>query len=131
MEQLDKEVKATLESGTLDQQLSSFVWICTTTHSASTVTVINAVNPAEILASFSVCQTHLLCIASVPGATAKDYEETDDDSALSCGDNASINPELEEKKSNNGDASENSAEGVAKTSKDADDELVGKIKFVS
>lgn len=83
------------------------------------------------MASFSVCQTHLLCIASVPGATAKDYEETDDDSALGCGDNASINPESEEKKSNNGDASENSAEGVVKNSKDADDELVGKIKFVS
>ncbi len=31
------------------------------------VTVIDANNPAEVLDSFQVCSSHLLCIASVPG----------------------------------------------------------------
>jgi c-Jun-amino-terminal kinase-interacting protein 4 len=56
-----------------DQQLSSFVWICTSTHSASTVTVIDAKNPAEVLDSFPICQTHLLCICTVIGALEMDY----------------------------------------------------------
>uniref|UniRef100_A0A1Q3G3V7 JNK-interacting protein 3 n=1 Tax=Culex tarsalis TaxID=7177 RepID=A0A1Q3G3V7_CULTA len=56
-----------------DHELSSFIWICTSTHSASTITVIDAKNPAEVLESFPVCQNHLLCICTVPGALEKDY----------------------------------------------------------
>jgi hypothetical protein len=55
------------ESQELEMQLSSLVWICTSTHAASKVTVIDAKNPADILQSFNVCSSHLLCIASVPG----------------------------------------------------------------
>lgn len=62
-----------MESSDPDSQLSSYVWICTSTHSASTVTVIDAKNPAVVLDSFPVCQTHLLCICSVQGALEKDY----------------------------------------------------------
>lgn len=62
-----------MENSDPDSQLSSYVWICTSTHSASTVTVIDAKNPAVVLDSFPVCQTHLLCICSVPGAFEKDY----------------------------------------------------------
>lgn len=62
-----------MEDSDPDSQLSSYVWICTSTHSASTVTVIDAKNPAVVLDSFPVCQTHLLCICSVPGALEKDY----------------------------------------------------------
>lgn len=56
-----------------DHALSSFVWICTSTHTASTISVIDAKNPAEILESFPICQNHLLCICTVPGAQEKDY----------------------------------------------------------
>ncbi|XP_026675692.1 C-Jun-amino-terminal kinase-interacting protein 3-like [Diaphorina citri] len=56
-----------------EQQLSSLVWICTSTQQISKVAVIDANNPADILESFTVCQSHLLCIASVPGAKESDY----------------------------------------------------------
>ena len=68
---LDAELKEGaslgLEAAEADQQLSSLVWICTSTHSISKVTVIDANNPADVLESFHVCSSHLLCIASVPG----------------------------------------------------------------
>jgi len=74
---LDAELKegASLgqEASEADQQLSSLVWICTSTHSISKVTVIDANNPADVLESFHVCSSHLLCIASVPGAKEDDY----------------------------------------------------------
>lgn len=38
--------------------------------------MIDANNPADILEVFSVCQGHLLCIASVPGAKESDYAQT-------------------------------------------------------
>lgn len=49
------------------QRLTSLVWICTTTKSVSKVVIIDANNPGDILHMFTVCQAHLLCIASVPG----------------------------------------------------------------
>lgn len=73
LDTLDKQMKMTMDQVDQDQQLSSFVWICTSTHSASTVTVIDAKNPAEVLDSFPICQTHLLCICTVMGALEMDY----------------------------------------------------------
>ncbi|KAK4877657.1 hypothetical protein RN001_010163 [Aquatica leii] len=73
VETLDKELNANREAALLETKLSSFVWICTSTHNASIVTVIDANNPAEILNSFGVCSNHLLCIASVPGASCDEY----------------------------------------------------------
>ena len=76
---LDAELKegASLgqEAAEADQQLSSLVWICTSTHSISKVTVIDANNPADVLESFHVCSSHLLCIASVPGETSHPLSE--------------------------------------------------------
>ena len=37
------------------------------------VTVIDANSPADVLESFHVCSSHLLCIASVPGAKETDF----------------------------------------------------------
>lgn len=54
--------------------LSSQVWICSFTHTASIVTIIDANNPAEILDSFGVCTSRILCIASVPSASSTDSE---------------------------------------------------------
>lgn len=73
LDTLDKQMKMAMDQVDHDQQLSSFVWICTSTHSASTVTVIDAKNPAEVLDSFPICQTHLLCICTVMGALEMDY----------------------------------------------------------
>lgn len=43
------------------------MWICTATHPASRVTIIDANRPADVILSFEVCPSHLLCIAAVPG----------------------------------------------------------------
>ena len=36
--------------------------------------LIDANSPADVLESFHVCSSHLLCIASVPGAKEDDYK---------------------------------------------------------
>jgi hypothetical protein len=61
------------EAADAEQLLSSHVWICTSTHASSKVTVIDANSPADVLESFHVCSSHLLCIASVTGAKESDY----------------------------------------------------------
>ena len=86
VEHLDKELQEheqrRLEAERLEQQLSSLVWICTSTQKMSKVTVIDANNPADILEVFNVCQSHLLCIASVPGAKESDYAQNSEDSSF-------------------------------------------------
>nr|XP_018897874.1 PREDICTED: C-Jun-amino-terminal kinase-interacting protein 3-like isoform X2 [Bemisia tabaci] len=67
-------------SGVKDNPLSSLVWICTSTHSISKVTIFDANNPAEILESFNVCPSHLLCSASIPGASDSAYDDIADQS---------------------------------------------------
>ncbi|XP_058833161.1 JNK-interacting protein 3 isoform X3 [Topomyia yanbarensis] len=73
IDSLDKQTMAANIKLNSETDLSSFVWICTSTHSASTVTVIDAKNPAEVLDTFPVCQNHLLCICTVHGAIERDY----------------------------------------------------------
>uniref|UniRef100_A0A7N5ZQH3 C-Jun-amino-terminal kinase-interacting protein 4 n=1 Tax=Anabas testudineus TaxID=64144 RepID=A0A7N5ZQH3_ANATE len=53
--------------------LSSLVWICTSTQSTTKVVVVDANQPGNILESFFICNSHVLCIASVPGARETDY----------------------------------------------------------
>lgn len=56
-----------------DQNYSTFVWICSVSHSKSKVTIVNIrSNPGEVLDSFFL-KTHLLCITSVPGAKTTDF----------------------------------------------------------
>uniref|UniRef100_A0A4W3JLU6 C-Jun-amino-terminal kinase-interacting protein 4 n=1 Tax=Callorhinchus milii TaxID=7868 RepID=A0A4W3JLU6_CALMI len=45
-------------------EVSSLVWICTSTHSTGKVIVIDANQPRTILDSFFVCNSHILCLAS-------------------------------------------------------------------
>ncbi|XP_064548146.1 JNK-interacting protein 3 isoform X2 [Drosophila montana] len=73
-EALDRQM-ARASLGTLEPetQLSSFVWICTSTHAASTVSVVDANQSATVLDAFPICASHLLCIASVQGAMESDY----------------------------------------------------------
>ena len=69
-----------------EKTLSTFVWLCSVSQSRSKVTVINIrSNPSEVLDSFLV-KTHLLCIASVPGAKSTDFpssSSSDDQQAAS------------------------------------------------
>lgn len=77
VEKLSQELKEheqdRIEGEGIEQTLSSLVWICTSTRANSEVSVIDANNPADVLESFTVCTSHLLCIASVPGAKESDY----------------------------------------------------------
>ncbi|XP_011877297.1 PREDICTED: JNK-interacting protein 3 isoform X2 [Vollenhovia emeryi] len=86
VEHLDKELQESenrrLEAERWEQQLSSLVWICTSTQKMSKVTVIDANNPADVLEVFNVCQGHLLCIASVPGAKESDYAQSSSENSI-------------------------------------------------
>lgn len=86
VEHLDKELQDSetrrLEAERGEEQLSSLVWICTSTQKMSKVTVIDANSPADILEVFNVCQGHLLCIASVPGAKESDYAQSSSENSL-------------------------------------------------
>lgn len=48
-------------------KLTSLVWLCTTAGNDSRLQVINACNPSEVLDSFTLCNAHVLTIASIPG----------------------------------------------------------------
>lgn len=47
--------------------MPSRVWVCTSTHSSTKVMVLDASQPSDLLDSFYACNTHVVCIASVPG----------------------------------------------------------------
>lgn len=51
----------------LQDETSSRVWVCTSTHSSTKVMVLDASQPSDLLDSFYACNTHVVCIASVPG----------------------------------------------------------------
>ena len=53
------------------------VWIGSSTHSCSKVTVVDANYPQNILDCFIVCTSHLLCITPVPGASEGDYQNAE------------------------------------------------------
>lgn len=73
LETLDRQITRTMENTDPEMQLSSFVWVCTSTPGASTVTVLNANDPGIVLDAFPVCSSNLLCISTVVGALEKDY----------------------------------------------------------
>ncbi|XP_036446110.1 sperm associated antigen 9a isoform X3 [Colossoma macropomum] len=72
LDQLEQEPKE-LEQEPLQIEMSSRVWICTSTHSSTKVMILDATQPSELLDSFYVCNSHVLCIASVPGVLETDY----------------------------------------------------------
>ncbi|XP_063991183.1 JNK-interacting protein 3 isoform X3 [Diachasmimorpha longicaudata] len=109
VEHLDQELQESeqrrLEAEKLEQQLSSLVWICTSTQKMSKVTVIDANNPADILEVFNVCQSHLLCIASVPGAKESDYLQSTEDYGMRIANGACDN-DTNSKRANEGQIAE-------------------------
>ncbi|XP_038554495.1 sperm associated antigen 9a isoform X1 [Micropterus salmoides] len=77
----------------LQDETSSRVWVCTSTHSSTKVMVLDASQPSDLLDSFYACNTHVVCIASVPGVLETDYpagEEVPQDLEASQGDRASL-----------------------------------------
>ncbi|XP_075164611.1 JNK-interacting protein syd isoform X10 [Haematobia irritans] len=85
-EALDRQItRASLEHLEPETQLTPYVWICTSTHAASTVTVVDANESATVLDVFPVCASHLLCIASVPGAMEKDYALLENSEVIKAG----------------------------------------------
>ncbi|KAB5555386.1 hypothetical protein PHYPO_G00033440 [Pangasianodon hypophthalmus] len=73
LDKLEQELKEQEKELRQQDELSSLVWICTSTHTTSKVIVIDANQPGKILENFFVCNSHLLCISSVPGARETDY----------------------------------------------------------
>ncbi|TSK14586.1 C-Jun-amino-terminal kinase-interacting protein 3 [Bagarius yarrelli] len=78
LDKLEQELKEQEKELRQQDELSSLVWICTSTHTTSKVMVIDANQPGKILESFFVCNSHLLCITSVPGARETDYPAGED-----------------------------------------------------
>ncbi|XP_028331462.1 C-Jun-amino-terminal kinase-interacting protein 4 isoform X3 [Gouania willdenowi] len=73
LDELDQELKEQQKDLQQQDEMSSLVWICTSTQSTTKAVVIDANQPGNILESFFVCNSHVLCIASVPGARETDY----------------------------------------------------------
>nr|XP_024217372.1 JNK-interacting protein 3 isoform X2 [Halyomorpha halys] len=139
IEQLEKDIKEgekqRMES---QEQLSSLVWICTSTRSISYVTVIDANNPADILEAFSVCPSHLLCIASVPGACESDYPHTDvevpvnHEEPVEGNNDPNKNEQNGEVEDNKNEEQQINEENKNETKKSETDEgTIGRIMFVS
>ena len=55
----------------------STVWIGTSTHSCSRITILDANTPSNAIDQFIVCSSHLLCMTAVPGVSERDYDIED------------------------------------------------------
>uniref|UniRef100_A0A3B5L6U1 RH2 domain-containing protein n=1 Tax=Xiphophorus couchianus TaxID=32473 RepID=A0A3B5L6U1_9TELE len=73
IDELDQELKEQQKELRHQDEFSSLVWISTSTQSNSNVVVVDANQPGNILESFFVCNSHVFCISSVPGARETDY----------------------------------------------------------
>uniref|UniRef100_A0A673MRU3 C-Jun-amino-terminal kinase-interacting protein 4 n=1 Tax=Sinocyclocheilus rhinocerous TaxID=307959 RepID=A0A673MRU3_9TELE len=71
LDQLEQEPKE--REQTVHVEMSSRVWICTSTHSSTKVMIMDVTRPDDLLDSFYVCNSCVLCIASVPGVLETDY----------------------------------------------------------
>ncbi|XP_075034219.1 C-Jun-amino-terminal kinase-interacting protein 4 isoform X2 [Mixophyes fleayi] len=78
LEKLEQELKVQQKELRHQDELSSLAWICTSTHSSTKVIIIDANDPGKMLDSFIVCNSHVLCIASVPGVMETDYPTGED-----------------------------------------------------
>uniref|UniRef100_A0A8C1FL77 C-Jun-amino-terminal kinase-interacting protein 4 n=1 Tax=Cyprinus carpio carpio TaxID=630221 RepID=A0A8C1FL77_CYPCA len=72
LDQLEQEPKEQEREQTVHEEMSSRVWICTSTHSSTKVMIMDVTRPDDLLDSFYVCNSRVLCIASVPGVLETD-----------------------------------------------------------
>ncbi|XP_054614492.1 sperm associated antigen 9a isoform X3 [Dunckerocampus dactyliophorus] len=92
-ENKDQEKVERREELIVQDEMSSRVWVCTSTHSSTKVLVVDAAQPSDLIDSFYACNTHIVCIASVPGVSESDYpagEEVPQDADASQGDVVSL-----------------------------------------
>ncbi|XP_045509652.1 JNK-interacting protein 3 isoform X3 [Colias croceus] len=75
IEQIGSELQSTHTVDNMERNMSSLVWICSSTQTKGIVMIIDANNPAEVIESFTVSDKHILCVASVPGAVEDDHHE--------------------------------------------------------
>ncbi|CAK1554600.1 unnamed protein product [Leptosia nina] len=75
VEQIACELQSTQLYSSFENNLSSLVWICSSTQNKGIVMIIDANKPADVIESFPVSDKHILCIASVPGAVEEDFLE--------------------------------------------------------
>ncbi|XP_035998416.1 C-Jun-amino-terminal kinase-interacting protein 4 isoform X4 [Fundulus heteroclitus] len=113
LDKLDQELKEQQNEFRHQDEFSSLVWISTSTQSNSNVVVIDANQPGNILESFFVCNSHVFCIASVPGARETDYP---------AGEEASLNADA-------GPVGE-SGSSTANSSSEGGDSILGGITVV-
>lgn len=59
----------------LEDSPPTTLWIGSSTHSCSKITVIDGTSPQKILECFVLCSSHLLCIAAVPGVSEADFDD--------------------------------------------------------
>uniref|UniRef100_A0A3Q2CA58 C-Jun-amino-terminal kinase-interacting protein 4 n=1 Tax=Cyprinodon variegatus TaxID=28743 RepID=A0A3Q2CA58_CYPVA len=97
LDQLEQDNKEKGEKELIVQdETSSRVWVSMSTSSSTKVMVLDATQPTELLDAFYACNTHVVCIASVPGRlrlTTNDYpagEEVPQDPEASQGDGVSL-----------------------------------------
>ncbi|CAH2292001.1 C-Jun-amino-terminal kinase-interacting 4 isoform X1 [Pelobates cultripes] len=118
LEKLEQELKVQQKELRHQDELSSLVWICTSTHSSTKVIIVDANNPGNMLDSFTVCNSHVLCIASIPGAMETDYpsgDTTKTDSESCPADKSSLSESLQ---SSGSSGTDNVAVGVKVSSGD-------------
>uniref|UniRef100_A0A8C4PXR5 Sperm associated antigen 9a n=1 Tax=Eptatretus burgeri TaxID=7764 RepID=A0A8C4PXR5_EPTBU len=78
LERLELELQEKQKELRARDELSSLVWVCASTQDTGKVLVIDANRPERILQHFPVCNSHILCITSVPGARETDYSSGED-----------------------------------------------------
>ncbi len=62
-------------NSSLEECSSTTLWIGSSTHSCSKITVIDGNSPQKVLECFVLCSSHLLCIAAVPGVSEDDFDD--------------------------------------------------------
>ncbi|XP_069576908.1 sperm associated antigen 9a isoform X3 [Brachyistius frenatus] len=93
LEQESKDQEKGEKELIIQDEISGRVWVCTSTHSSTKVMVLEASQPSDLLDSFYACNTHVVCIASVPGVLDTDYpagEEVPQDPEANQGDGVSL-----------------------------------------
>ena len=67
--------KDTTNTSSLEESPSTTLWIGSSTHSCSKVTVIDGNTPQKVLECFVLCPSHLLCISAVPAVSEDDFDD--------------------------------------------------------
>jgi hypothetical protein len=62
-------------NSSLEESSATTLWIGSSTHSCSKITVIDGNSPQKVLECFVLCSSHLLCIAAVPGVSEDDFDD--------------------------------------------------------